>query len=113
MFILWSLYAIIRHINVSRHYLECCNHDRLQVREFFEWLVTFLRVDMQLSAICHSTHEKLLAYLADDKLFAKELTKHFAGREANVAFAISIKDPSQVAVLKKVLNALLHAEKAL
>ena len=80
-------------------------------RERVEFVTTLLRVDLQLSSTCRKTKEALLHSLGDEALFAKELSRYFAGQENAIPYAITAFDPSQVAVLKKVINVLDLAEK--
>lgn len=82
------------------------------VRDYILGLQTLVTADLQLSSTCHTAREKLLGYLGDDKIFSKELSQYFEQGEAGVPYNISPQDPSQVAVLKKIINAFSHAEKA-
>lgn len=80
-------------------------------RERIEYVTTLLKVNLQLSSTCHVAKQALLHSLGDNALFAQELSKYFAGGQEAIPYHITPSDPSQVAVLKKIINALDLAEK--
>lgn len=80
-------------------------------RERIEYVTTLLKVNLQLSSTCRKAKEALLHSLGDKALFAQELSKYFSGEQDAIPYHITPSDPSQVAVLKKIINALDLAEK--
>lgn len=83
------------------------------MRRTIEAHIIFLRQDCKMADSCKSIREQLLESITDKKYFSEELAAYFVKEDANKPFAISSTDPSQVAVLKKILNSLEHTEKVL
>ena len=75
--------------------------------------VIYLKHDLKIADACKSTREQLLEYITNKEFFSEELVTHFVRTAPNIPFAISTTDPSQVSLLKKLINCLEHSEKAL
>lgn len=79
------------------------------LRDKLEQYITLLREDLRLSSTCGRAIDTLLKSLRDDTLFANELSQNFKGGE-EIPFNITPSDPSQIAVLKKIINGLALAK---
>jgi hypothetical protein len=79
------------------------------LRRFFESYVMWFKQDLRLSEVCKSTREKLLTYLTDQNVFLDSITAEFRGN-VRLPFRISANEPPQISSLKKLLNALEHAQ---
>lgn len=78
-----------------------------------ELLIIFLREDLKIANVCKSAKENLLTTLTGEHYFSDELRKHFIQENPQIPFEILDTDPSQVAIFKKLINALENTEKAL
>ena len=75
--------------------------------------IVFLKHDLKIADACKSTRDRLLESITNREHFSEELATHFVRTDPNKPFAISNTDPSQVSLLKKLINCLEHSEKAL
>ncbi|RUR12705.1 hypothetical protein [Legionella sp. km772] len=89
------------------------------MRRTIESYVIYLKEDLKLADTLKTAKEALLKSITgtaaagkQDAYFSEELAAYFV-KEDTKPFAISAHDPSQVAVLKKILNSFDDAEQAL
>lgn len=81
-------------------------------RRKYEWLVIWLKEDLKIADTCKMVRENLLTLINNPDYFSPEVKARFV-KEGKQDYSISPKDPAQVAVFKKLLNALTHAETGL
>ena len=82
-------------------------------RRYIESYILWLKHDLKIADACKSTREQLLKYITNREYFSEELVNYFVRADSNMPFAITTTDPSQVSLLKKLINCLRHAEKGL
>lgn len=75
-----------------------------------ERVVIYLKEDLKLADTLQETREKLLKSITDKSYFSESLVAYFVKKDAG-PYVISPDDPSQVAVLKKILNSFADAER--
>lgn len=79
------------------------------VRRTVEAWILWFRVDLKLSNILGSIHDKLSNELVNGELFDDEIADYFANEQT--PYTISGTEPSQVQLLKDLLNKLADAQK--
>lgn len=78
-------------------------------RRKYEWLIIWLKEDLKIADTCKMVRENLLGLISKPGYFTPEVQAYFV-KDGHQDYSISSKDPTQVAALKKLLNALDHAE---
>lgn len=82
-------------------------------RKKIESCILFLQKDLKLADRCQATRQNIVRYI-NGPYFSKELAQYFKQDIDDAKpFIISSTDPTQVAVFKKILNALADAANAL
>lgn len=82
------------------------------MRRTFENYIIYLKEDLKLSNTCKIIKDNLLQSITNKTYFSEELISYFNRDNPNTPFTIDSTDPTQVAALKKIINALGHAEEA-
>ena len=81
-------------------------------REAQAWLI-WIKLELKLSETCSKTRNNLLGALTESGLFSPEISHYFSDPLAEIPYIISDTEPTQVAELKKIINALDCAAKAI
>ncbi|MFI4962512.1 MAG: hypothetical protein ACHP6H_01495, partial [Legionellales bacterium] len=91
---------------------EDLNKKSASPRKLIEDCVSYLKNEAKIGDACKSTRLRLIHFITQKDLFSSELVAYFANDNPESLYDILPSDPSQVAVLKKVLNALRTIELA-
>lgn len=75
-------------------------------RKYIESTLIWLKHDLKISQVCQDNYQSLLRQVTDCSVFTPNFCTFFAEPKAGGHFEISDADPSQVIIIKKVLNAL-------
>ncbi|KTD03017.1 hypothetical protein [Legionella feeleii] len=78
-------------------------------RRKHEWLILWLREDLKIADTCEMVRTNIETLIHNEDYFSPELRAYF-NKDEKGDYKLSPTDPSQVAVLKKLINALAHAE---
>ncbi|HGF1461868.1 TPA: Dot/Icm T4SS effector SidH [Legionella pneumophila] len=82
------------------------------MKRTIETYIIYLKEDLKIADTCKTIKDGLLKSITDKTHFSEELAAYFERDNPNVPFKVNTTDPTQVAVLKKLLNALENAEKS-
>jgi hypothetical protein len=83
------------------------------MRRVLEGCIIFLKEDLKLAEAFKSAKDNLLHSINNKTYFSEELADYFKRDNEHLAFVIEATDPSQVALLKKLINSLENAEQIL
>ena len=83
------------------------------MKRTIESYIIYLREDLRIADSCHLIKDRLLEAILNGSYLSKEFAGYFTRANPNLPFAISATDPDQVAILKKLINALENTEKTL
>ncbi len=81
-------------------------------RDLEKYIIRF-KEDLKIAKTCKDIRTNILSAITKGEYFSPELATYFIKEDEKAPFKISSTDPSQVAVIKKLLNALENVEKAL
>ncbi|MFJ1267732.1 hypothetical protein ACD661_04055 [Legionella lytica] len=81
-------------------------------RDLEKYIIQF-KEDLKIADTCKTIRTSILDAITKGEYFSPELTAYFVRNDEKAPFKVSSTDPSQVAVLKKLLNALENVEKAI
>lgn len=91
-------------------YSYCNNGQRVtQLRRLIEQYLIWFKMDLKISEKCAMARANLRLSLAEPFLFAKEFTDYFKD-PVQLPYKVLMSDPSQVVILKKIINALYNVE---
>jgi hypothetical protein len=76
-----------------------------------ESYMIYLTQDLKIADTCKSINNDLLKGITDKTHFYDEMAKYFTREYPNTPFFINETDPTQVALLKKIINSLENAER--
>lgn len=82
------------------------------MKRTIEFYIIYLKEDLKIADTCKTIKDGLLKSITDKTHFSEELAAYFERDNPNAPFKVNTTDPTQVAVLKKLLNALENAEKS-
>lgn len=82
-------------------------------KRHIEYYVIYLKEDLKIADTFNAIKTTLLDTITKNDYFSEELAAYFVKTNPQIPFHVLPTDPSQVAVLKKLINAFEHAEKAL
>ncbi len=78
-------------------------------RKFLVRVIVWLKADMHFSKKCEAIRDRLLGYLSTGNYFDPSFRRFFDGGVQAIPYKILPDDPTQVASLKKILNAFSEA----
>lgn len=81
-------------------------------RDLEKYIIQF-KEDLKIADTCKNIRTSILDAITQGEYFSPELAAYFVRDDEKAPFKVSSTDPSQVAVLKKLLNALENVEKAI
>ncbi|CAM4494124.1 MAG: hypothetical protein LEGION0403_FIIPPAGN_00492 [Legionella sp.] len=81
-------------------------------RDLEKYIIQF-KEDLKIADTCKNIRTSILDAITQGEYFSPELATYFVRDDEKAPFKVSSTDPSQVAVLKKLLNALENVEKAI
>ena len=81
-------------------------------RDLEKYIIQF-KEDLKIAETCKNIRTSILDAITKGEYFSSELAEYFVRDNEKAPFKVSPTDPTQVAVLKKLLNALENVEKAI
>ena len=80
---------------------------------FLELWIIWFKEELKIADLCKAVKSNILSSLTNTELFSEEYGPYFDRVNPNVPYAIQPTDPTQIAVIKKIINALEHTEKVM